>query len=276
MIVVTGATGNVGVPLVAELAAAGVPVTAVSRRAAPVPTGVRHVVGDLREPDSLRPALAGAEALFLLIAGGGAGVDPEAVVGAAKAAGVRRVVLQSSQGVRTRPGARSHAHLDACEAAVRGSGLAWTILRPGGFASNAYAWTASVRERRLVAAPFAEIALPVVDPADLAACAAVALQGGHEAQTYELTGPAPVTPRDQAAALSVALGEKITFVELSQADAAAAMSAFMPPEVVAGTLEILGSPTPDEQRVSPDVAKLLGRGPRPFAAWATAHAAAFR
>jgi uncharacterized protein YbjT (DUF2867 family) len=276
MIVVTGATGNVGAPLVAELAAAGERVTAVSRRPAAMPAGVRHIPADLTDAESLRPALDGADALFVLVAGGGAGVDRDAVLGVAKAAGVRRVVLQSSQGVRTRPGAASHAHLGAFEAAVRGSGLEWTVLRPGGFASNAYAWAASVRDRRIVAAPFPDVALPVVDPADLAACAAVALRGGHQAQVYELTGPAPISPRDQAAALGAAIGESVTFVELTPAEAGAAMSAFMPAEVVAGTLDILGSPSPQEQLVSVDVARLLGRGPRPFAAWAADHAAVFR
>jgi uncharacterized protein YbjT (DUF2867 family) len=276
MIVVTGATGNVGAPLVAELAAAGEQITAVSRRSATLPPGVRHVPADLTDADSLRPALDGAEALFVLVAGGGAGIDPDAVLGAAKAAGVRRVVLQSSQGVRTRPGAASHAHLRAFEEALRGCGLEWTILRPGGFASNAYAWAASVRERRLVAAPFADVALPVVDPADLAACAAVTLRGGHQSQVYELTGPALIAPREQAAAIGRAIGADVTFVELTRAQAAAALGTFMPPEVVAGTLDILGSPTPDEQTLSEDVARLLGRPPRPFTAWAAVHADAFR
>jgi len=276
MIVVTGATGNVGGPLVAELAAAGERVTAVSRRPAPMPAGARHVPADLSDADSLRPALDGAEALFVLLAGGGAEVDPDAILGTAKAAGVRRVVLLSSQGVRTRPGATSHAHLGAFEAALRGSGLAWTILRPAGFASNAYAWAQTTRERRQVAAPFPDVALPVVDPADLAACATVTLRENHNAQVYELTGPAAISPRDQAAALGVALGEEVTLAELTRAEAAAAMGAFMPPEVVAGTLDILGTPTPDEQLVSPDVAKLLGRDPRPLAAWAADHTAAFR
>jgi uncharacterized protein YbjT (DUF2867 family) len=169
------------------------------------------VPADLTDADSLRPALDGAEALFVLVAGGCAGIDPDAVPGAAKAAGVRRVVLQPSQGVRTRPGAASHAHLVAFEAALRGSGLGargsgleWTILRPGGFASNAYAWAPSVRERRLVAAPFPEVALPVVDPADLAACAAVTLRGSHHERVYELTGPGAVSPREQAAAIGAA------------------------------------------------------------------------
>lgn len=69
MIVVTGATGNVGRPLTQALAEAGEQVTAVSRHAAAVPDGVRHVTADLAEPTSLAPVLDGAKALFLLLSG---------------------------------------------------------------------------------------------------------------------------------------------------------------------------------------------------------------
>ncbi|MYV94948.1 NAD(P)H-binding protein, partial [Streptomyces sp. SID1034] len=65
MIVVTGATGNIGRPLTRALAEAGQEVTAVSRRAAEVPDGVRHFTADLTQPASLVPALEGAKALFL-------------------------------------------------------------------------------------------------------------------------------------------------------------------------------------------------------------------
>jgi uncharacterized protein YbjT (DUF2867 family) len=264
MIVVTGATGNVGSHLMKELA--GEEVRALSRS-----TGA-----DLTDPGSLRPALEGAEALFLMVPGDGRGIDPAAVLDAAETGGVKRVVLLSSQGVRTRPEAQSHAHLGRFEAAVRNSGLEWTVLRPAGFASNAYAWAPSVRDQRLVAAPFADVALPVVDPADLAACAAVTLRGGHHTHVYELTGPAPISPREQASALATALGERVTFVELTREEAATHLGAFMPPEVVEGTLDILGSPTASERAVSPDVATLLGRDPYPFAAWAARNVAAFR
>ena len=54
------------------------------------------------------------------------------------------------------------------------------------------------------------------------------------------------------------------------------MSAFMPAPVVEGTLSILGEPTPDEQRINPDVERVLGRPPRPFADWVHRHADAFR
>ena len=83
MIVVTGATGNVGRTLVRLLTGAGEPVTAVARRvdAAGVPAGTRAVAADLGDPESLAPALDGAKALFLLVAGD----DPAGVLGQAKA-----------------------------------------------------------------------------------------------------------------------------------------------------------------------------------------------
>ena len=78
MIVITGATGNVGQPLVELLADAGHSVTAVSRaKSAPLPTrpGVVTAVADLADVTTLAPALAGADALFLIVSGAGAHVD---------------------------------------------------------------------------------------------------------------------------------------------------------------------------------------------------------
>ncbi|WP_069171631.1 SDR family oxidoreductase [Streptomyces griseus] len=273
MIVVTGATGNVGRTLVRLLAGDGERVTAVARRisGADVPDGVRAVPADLADPATLRPALTGADALFLLVAG----EDAEGVLAVARETGVRRVVLLSSQGVGTRPQAYRHPAL--FEAAVAGSGLDWTVLRSGGMASNAFAWTEPVRTHRTAAAPFGDVALPFVDPDDVAAVASRVLRAaGHTGATYVLTGPEPVTPRQRAAALAAALGEPVRFVEQTREEARAGMSRFMPPAVVEGTLSILGDPTPDEQRVSRDVPDLLGRPATPFAQWARRNAAAFR
>lgn len=281
MIVVTGATGNVGRTLVAALSEQGAETVAVSRRPLPVelPVGARHVQADLGRAESLRSTLEGAEALFILLAGEllGGGESADTLLRVAKESGVRKVVLLSSQITETRPEAGSHNRLREFEQAVRASGLEWTILRAGGFASNAFAWAEPVRADRTVPAPFGNVALPVVDPADIAAVAAVALsEEGHDGQTYELTGPAAVTPREQAAVLAELLGEKVTFVELTREAAFAHMSQFMPEGVINGTLDILGLPLPAEQRVSPDVEKVLGRPAAPFTAWAERSLPAFR
>ncbi|NUP49862.1 MAG: NAD(P)H-binding protein [Catenulispora sp.] len=272
MIVVTGATGNVGRTLVRTLAEAGQKVTAVARRidAADVPDGVRAVAADLGDPASLEPAFAGADALFLLVAG----EDPAGVLARAEAAGISRVVLLSSQGVGTRPGA--YAHAAAFEEAVAGSGLRHTVLRSGGLASNALAWAEPIRAHRTAAAPFADTGLPFVDPDDVAAVAAVVLtEDGHDGATYVLTGPEATTPRQRAEAVAAAIGEPVTFLEQTREQAHEQMSAFMPAPVVEGTLTILGHPTAEEQTPTADVPKLLGRPATPFAGWAARNAAAF-
>ncbi|MFF3326623.1 SDR family oxidoreductase [Streptomyces sp. NPDC002889] len=280
MIVVTGATGNIGRPLVQALTAAGEQVTAVSRHPAEgeAPQGVRYAQADLADSENLRPVLEGADALFILLAGEllMGGESPSNLLDVAKAGGVRRVVLLSSQATGTRPGAVSHARLHAFEEAVKESGLDWTILRPGGFATNAYAYAETVRGTRTVVAPFGDVALPVIDPADIAEVAAVTLrEDGHAGRTYELTGPEAVSPRGQAKAIGDALDAEVLFVELNRDDARTHMLQFMPEPVVDGTLDILGEPTPAEQRVSPDVERILGRAPHTFAEWAARNAAAF-
>ena len=301
MIVVTGATGNVGRPLVEALAAAGEQVTAVSRHggAAGVPgvagasgaTGMSGVPGqvglpgrvvhqraDLESPDSLKGVLDGADALFLLLAGEMLVDDAKAgrLLDAVKASGVGRIVLLSSQGARTRPQAPSHSGLRRVEEAVQRSGLSWTILRAGGFASNAFGWAQMVREQRMVAAPFGDVALPVVDPADIAAVAAAALTGAkHGGHVYELTGPEAVSPRQQASAIGDAIGVPVRFHELSRGAAREQFLRFMPEAVADGTLDILGRPSDDEQRVSSDVELVLGRAPGGFGDWVRRNVAAF-
>ncbi|UOB09155.1 NAD(P)H-binding protein [Streptomyces sp. HP-A2021] len=281
MIVVTGATGNVGRSLVRILVADGERVSATSRgiSAADVPEGVSHRRADLTDAETLRPVLDGADALFLQNGGADAHLlDPGHILDVAKAGGVERVVLLSSQGVATRPESASHGGLGrVLEDAVRQSGLDWVILRPGGFASNAFAWAESVRTRRAVAAPFGDVGLPVIDPEDIAGVAAATLrEPDHPGQTYELTGPALSTPRQRAQDLGEALGEPVRFFEQRPDEARAQMLRFMPGPVVDTTLSILGEPTPAEQRVSPDAERILGRAPRPFAEWARRHVAAFR
>jgi uncharacterized protein YbjT (DUF2867 family) len=275
MIVVTGATGNIGRPLTKALAEAGEQVVAVSRHVAEVPDGVRHVQADLARPDSL--PLAGAKALFLLLSGDlhAVGASPADLVERAAAQGVRRVVLLSSLGVRTRPFGTTRIELRGLEDVVRGSGLDWAVLRPGGFASNALWWAEAVRTQRTVAAPFGDTALPIIDPADIAEVAAVALLSDRNG-VLELTGPEVITPRQQAETIAAALGEPVRFHELTRAEARAGLEQLMPGELADDTLDILGSPTPDEVAVSPDVEKVLGRAPRTFADWTARHVESFR
>ncbi|PPJ20838.1 NmrA family transcriptional regulator [Nocardia nova] len=279
MIVVTGATGNVGRPLVRMLAEAGEKVTAVSRRRPDdLPHGVRHVAADLTNTGEVAAAFDGAEQLFLLLAPGSLAADVPGVLTAARDAGVRRIVLLSSQGVGTRPDSASHGQFGKqVEVAVQNSGLEWTILRPSGFQSNVAMWADAVRTQRTVTAPFGDVAIPFVDPDDIAAVAATALrEPGHAGRTYVLTGPAPESPRDRVRDLAERLGEPVRFVEQTAEQARAQLLTVMPADAADTTLAIIGAPTPEELRVSGDVEAVLGRAPRPFSAWARRNIDMFR
>ncbi|MEV0854328.1 SDR family oxidoreductase [Nocardia fluminea] len=280
MIVVTGATGNIGSALVGLLVDAGARVRAVSRGTRPVelPTGAEHAVADLGDLDSLSAALQGADALFLLITGEQlmTGPEPALLLKTAADAGIRRVVFVSSQGAVTRPQSDGYARTIAFEQALAESGLDWTALRPGAFFSNTFAWIEPVRAQRVVPAPFGDVGLPAVDPADIAAVAAVALrEDNHHGRAYTLTGPAVITPRDQAAALAEAIDTPITFLELTPEQAKQNMLRFMPEPVADHTLSILGAPTHEEQQVSHDIETVLGRPATPYAHWAQRHRAMF-
>ncbi|MGW4768465.1 SDR family oxidoreductase [Nocardia sp. NPDC004278] len=280
MIVVTGATGNIGRTLVQQLIAAGEQVTAVSRgnQDIALPAGVQHRRADLADPESLSPAAENADALFLLLTGPQlvTGPDPERFVEVAAAGGVKKLVLLSSQATGTRPGLASHARLHAFESALRQSDLNWTILRPTGFFSNTYAWIESIRTEGVIAAPFADVALPAIDPADIAEVAANVLRTeGHSGTTYELTGPAAISPREQADIVAAALDTSLRFVELTREQARAGMLRFMPGDVADGTLDIIGTPTPAEQQVSSDVEQVIGRPAASYAEWVQRNRALF-
>ncbi len=205
-------------------------------------------------------------------------LSPHDLVDVAKSSGVRRIVMLSSIGVATRPDSASHGGMmRTIEDAVRQSDLDWTILRPSGFHSNAYPWIETVRTQRMVAAPFADVGVPTIDPADIAEIAAAALRGnGHAGQIFELTGPALSTPRQKSEAIGTALGEPIRFIEQTRDEARTQMLQFMPEGVVETTLDALGEPTPAEQQISPAVERLLGRPPHTFADWTLRNLAAFK
>jgi uncharacterized protein YbjT (DUF2867 family) len=275
-VLVAGATGNIGGELVRALAAAGVPVRALVRETAPagLPPDVDAVAGDLDRPDSLRAALDGAEAAFLLPGFS----DMPGVMGRVRDAGVRRVVLLS--GGSAEAGDRDDAvtrYMRDSEAAVRGGGVAWTILRPSGFMSNTLQWAESVRAGDVVRAPFAGVPIAVIDPYDIAAVAAVALlRGGHEGRALRLTGPDALLPADRARILGEVLGREIRFEGQPDDEAHAEMSASMPAEYVEAFFSFYVDGKLDESVVLPTVAEVCDRPPRSFALWAAEHAGAFR
>lgn len=276
MILVTGATGNIGSALLRRLAERDVAARALTRDAsrAVVPAGVEVVEGDLGRPDSLRPAWNGVESVFFLPNGS---EDSEEVLRSARQAGVRRVVMVSSLLAQTDPGSFIGRGALQGEQVLRDSGLSWTILRPWEFASNAIWWASSIREQGIVRATGGDKVSPVIDPADIAAVAARALtEPGHEEKIHPLTGPAEVSPRERVRLIGRELGRELEFEEMTAEEALQNLKRFMPAEVAES---MAGDDTEGEDPgpgVLSTVEDVTGSPARTFQQWAHEHADAFR
>lgn len=272
MFLVTGATGNVGGEVVRALSARGQPVRALVRpgRQAALPPGAEPAPGDLSDPASLRAALDGVTGLFLLP--GYPGVTAEA-----RRAGVAAVVLLS--GMSAGDGDTGNAissYMAESERDVRESGLAWTALRPAMFMTNAFQWRPQLKAGDVVRAPFAAARAAVIDPADIAAVAAVALTGsGHADRVYELSGPGSLTAADRVAILARVLGRDLRFEAVPNDEARAELSETTPAPYVDAFFRFYVDGTLDESRVLPTVRDLTGRPPRSFEQWVAAHAVGF-
>jgi uncharacterized protein YbjT (DUF2867 family) len=276
MFLVTGATGNVGAEVVRALTAADQEVRALARsgRPAGLPLAVEAVAGDLNRPESLAEALAGVRGVFLLPGY----EDMDGVLAEVRRAGVERVVLLSGSSAGSGDTANAvSAYMIRSEDAVRASGVPFTILRPFGFMSNALRWRDQLRAGDVVREPFADVAVAMVDPYDLAAVAAAALvSDGHEGRIYVVSGPEALRPADRVRILGAALGRDLRLEALSNEEARAQMTAEMPVEYVDAFFDFYVDGSLDESRVQPTVREVLGREPRTFEQWAAVHADAFR
>jgi uncharacterized protein YbjT (DUF2867 family) len=218
--VVTAAGGPTGTAVVRALRSRGRAVRAVVSSDRPRPEltalGAEVVVAELREPSSVAPLLAGADALHLIWPN----VDPAeptgapALFAAARHAGVGRVVYHSV----LRPQARSmphHAAKDRVEEALDRSGLAWRVLQPCAYADNLDGQFAEAATTGRFRSPWGlERAQSFVDLRDVAEAAAVLLtEDGLDGGTFEAAGPEPLTAVDVAERFGAALGRAVDAVD---------------------------------------------------------------
>ena len=281
MVVVTGATGNIGAEVVRLLLQAELEVRVLVRD----PEKVRALAGrvevvqaDLLKPETLPAAFAGAQKAFILIASIG---DIPAVAGAifqaAERAGVRHVVFLSSGTIEYQPPVViGQWHLEG-ERLLKATSMAWTMLRPGNFASNTLRWAGPIKAQGTVFTAYAEHRSAVIDPRDIAAVAAKALSSaGHERRTYVLTGPAMLSAVEQVHILAETLGKPIRVQEVPEAGARAAMlKAGMSAALADAVLELTRPGHTLTHPVTTSVAEITGSPARPFSAWARDHIGAF-
>ncbi|MGK8510988.1 NAD(P)H-binding protein [Nocardia asiatica] len=280
MIVITGATGTIGSEIVRQLADRGTRVRAVTRdpARAEAPAGVEVVRGDYTDLPSMRAAMSGAQAAFVVGVLGPEYVEADrALIATAREAGVGRIVKLSAIGTGdTQLGRVGTWHLPG-EQAARESGVEWTILRPSSFASNTLSWATAIRAGRPVPNMTGEAAQGVIDPRDVAGVAVAALtSAGHAGRIYELTGPELRTTHDLAATLATVVGRPVNVVDIPETEArahmlASGMSAEYADGALAGQAYVRAG---HNAIVTDDVARILGRA-RSFAEWAADHANAF-
>jgi uncharacterized protein YbjT (DUF2867 family) len=258
MILVTGATGQIGGEIVAQLPG----VRAFVREPVEI-EGAETVVGSFDDLGSLRTALDGIDTLFLTGRDNPDQVDQHIrVLDAARDAAVRHVVKLSAIGARAdSPVALMRWH-HAIEERLRASDFAWTFLRPHLFMQNLLRFAGDVAEKGVIAAPMSHREFPLVDTRDVSQAAAVVLRdpGAHAGQVYTLTGPQALSYDDVAHAIGELVGEEVTYAPRTAPEFRAGLLAAGIPEWRADDLAgIAGAYTDEENEPTDDLSKLLGR-----------------
>ena len=280
VILVTGATGNVGRHVVSQLLHTGVAVRALARdpASAGLPNGVDVVRGNLSAPDTLDAGLKGVDAVFLLWPALTVDLAPAVLNVIRKHA--RRIVFLSSLGIRDdlaqQPDPINAFHADI-ERLIEQSGLEWTFLRPGGFATNTLWWAPQIRADGVVRWAYGACARASIHEEDLAAVAVRVLTGEkHGGAKYSLTGPRTLTQVEQVQIIGEVIGRPLRFEEISPEAMRSRLLTRLPPAVVDGALTYWARLVTEPELVSPTVAEITGAPARPFREWVSDHARDFR
>jgi uncharacterized protein YbjT (DUF2867 family) len=281
MILITGASGNVGGEVLKQALAVGLKIRATfqsSDKAAKAPAGMEGVIMDYAKPETIHAALHGVEKIFLV---GPPVRDLPAMeanfIKEARAAGGRHLVKLSALGGRE--SMFPSGHRDS-EENIEASGLPYTFLRPNGFMQNLVNYNAgTIRSQNAFYGCQGNGAVSVVDIRDIAAVAVIVLAAtGHEGKSYTLTGGEALTNGQIAEKISRVVERKISYVDLPPAE-------FKKATLSAGILEWSADALLDLQRfycegkaslVTNDVEQLTGRKPITFDQFARDYAFAFQ
>lgn len=266
-ILVLGATGKTGAPVVAELARRGAPYRAAKR----VPSAEHDVRFDWDDPQTWAPAVADVETVYLV-------KPPVGPVGPVtgffeRAPWVSRVVLLSELGREAKPSADPER---AVELVVAAEGRRATILRPNWFFDNfgpGGGWGPAIRDGGTIRIPSGDAPLAWVDVRDVVEVAVRALLG-EDLGEVDLSGPEPLTVSELAAAIGAAAGREVTHDDLSlPAYRQELEAAGTDPRRVAYLMDLVTDAAQRRfARTTPDLEALLGHPPRRLGDYAARHA----
>lgn len=272
-IFVLGASGQTGRELSRLLEAAGHTV----RRGTSGQAGAGQVHVDVVKGEGITEALAGADAAFLLSPPGYTNQDVllNPVIDAAKAQGVRKIVLMTAMGADadpTSPMRKAELHLEA-------SGLAWNVIRPNWFMQNFHTfWLHGIRTANAIQLPTGQAKGSFIDARDIAAVAAELLQrSDFDNRAFDLTGGEALDHDEVAAILSQALGRTIRYEEITpDVMRPGLLAAGLPADYAEFLLVILHYfKLGYSERITDAVPTITGRAPRRFADYAQDYRDAF-
>jgi NAD(P)H dehydrogenase (quinone) len=230
-IAVTAATGQLGRLAIAALQARGASPIALARspeKAADL--GVETRAFDYTTADPA--ALQGVTTLVLISSNDfndRAGQHRRAIQ-AAKEAGVSRILYTSILKGDASPLILAQDHI-ATEAALREAGIPATILRNGWYTENyTGALGAALAHGAMIGAAGTGLVASAARKDFAEAIAVTSLDASHAGKTYELAGDTAHTGADFAAAVAKAAGKPVAYVNMPQADYAAALIGFGLPE----------------------------------------------
>lgn len=236
MILVTGATGNNGTEIIKGLVRRGEAVRAMVRKTPEqgqgLPAGVDYAVADFDDAESLRKALAGIDRAFLVTPSSEKVQEQQLrFVDLARQAGVKHIVYLSQLHAREDSPVRFLRYHATVEKAIAQSGMAFTNLRPNLYMQGLLLFKQLIAAQGKIAAPVGQAPVSVVDVRDIAAVAVVALtEGGHEGESYDITGPEALTHGQMAQELATVLGKPVAFDNISGAAMREALLGFHMPE----------------------------------------------
>lgn len=284
MILVTGASGQIGRMVLRFLIANEAPSRAFVRDAkslkGAIPNLLDITVGDLNDPASLDAAMDGITTVFLM------GEDSprlvqqhDNVIQAALQHGVRRIVKLSRFGANEGAPVLFYRWQAEAEKHLEASGLDLTFIRPHLYMQNLLTFAPDIRDNKHFAAPMGKRAFSLVDARDVAeGCARALVEDGHEGRVYTLTGPDAITYDEIASLLSNLLKQPVTYDMIKQRDYYDILTGQGMPDWKANDLAQISAAYVGHSNsdLSDDLAWLIDREPRTIHHFLTDYLADFK
>jgi (4-alkanoyl-5-oxo-2,5-dihydrofuran-3-yl)methyl phosphate reductase len=282
---ITGATGDVGSRVVEHLLKSGerprVFVRNEEKARSRFSECVDYFVGDMSEPETLKTALQGVSALFLINSGPEIPARDAMAASIAKAADVKRLVKLSSMDVEH--GLALGVWHEQGEAAIRASGVPFTFVRPTGFMSNLLAWSHAIKSEGIVRSSAGDGKRAFIHSDDIAAVSAKILMAQEFAREYKgtaipITGPDSLSVAEATAKIGAAIGKQLTFHSISDEEARRRYAATGAPNADIEAHVALWRAIREGKlgSVTNNVEEILGRKPIGLDQWAKENAEAFR